>query len=250
MKGDFVLRILVSIFVGILLVMPANAAGWSVYDRVPKVGTVILKKNSLPPSINFVVVNGTPDNKYAIPANSVQIKSFDLLYAVNDDEVAYILSHELGEVIAQNIPQKNKNCSSLDIDAMGIDLMINSGYNPLAGIALLGKLSRSSAENETEKSVFFERMSNLYDYLSYNYPSKLLLSYDSKSYRAFLMDYSSVIYERKANSKVQASFNRAQAKISSKRLKMISKYDYAQSKLLDWNVYPELLKSITEPEEK
>lgn len=197
-----------------------------------------MKKNSLPSDVRFEVVNTAPSNRYAISANIIEINSEDLDLAVNDNEVAYVISKELGEVIVKNISPKAKPADTKYIDAMGMDLMINSGYNPLAGIAMQNKLNHKDTAEY------------LYDFLTYNYPSKVLAGYNEDCYEEFLKSIQPQINEIKSNKKKLKKFFKTQAKLSSKRFKYLSQFNEKTSKLVNWNMTTDLLKSITEPEEQ
>lgn len=237
-------RIFITLFsIAVMIILPANAAQWTAADRVSYIGTIIVKKNSLPGDIQFKAVSGVPDNRYAIAANSVQINSEDLLYANNDSEVAYLIASELGGIIVKNINTKNKFYSSEEIDAMGLDLMINSGYNPLAGIAVLVKMSNSGRTIDIDKAQF------IYDYLLYNYPSKLRAGYSNNEYETFAKNFQPVLQERNSSKRKLKHFYKSQAKICANRVKSITKYNAQVSKLSEWNLTTELLLSITEPEE-
>lgn len=268
-----------SLFAAAVFVMPANAATWVAANRVAPVGAQIVKANSLPSTIKFKVVNGAADNSSATTTNTIQVSSTDLSYTGNDNEVAYVVAHELGGIIADNVGKKKvrsffknlftRNLSSdnvistamnseyvtnkentkynKDADIMGIDLMINGGYNPLAGIVVLTKMPGSTLEILQGKPANSERAMYIYDYLTYNFPSKVKAGYGCNEYRAFLAYANPIVEERNADKKKLDKFNKEQKKLKSERDKQLSKYK-ATGGLSSWNVSYELLKSITEPE--
>ena len=268
-----------SLFAAAVIVMPANAATWVAANRVAPVGAQIVKANSLPSTIQFKVVNGVADNSSATTTNTIQVSSTDLSYTGNDNEVAYVVAHELGGIIADNVGKKKvrsffknlftRNLSSdnvistamnseyvtnkentkynKDADIMGIDLMINGGYNPLAGIVVLTKMPGSTMEILQGKPANSERAMYIYDYLTYNFPSKVKAGYGCNEYRAFLAYANPIVEERNADKKKLDKFNKEQKKLKSERDKQLSKYK-ATGGLSSWNVSYELLKSITEPE--
>ena len=250
MKGADLRSFLHIVLIIAFCAMPACASNWNPAERVPQVGTIIAKKNSLPPSIKFETVNGPPNNKYAITANTIQIDYNNLIYASNDNEVAFIISEELGEIIVKNITPNSKFYDSKEIDAMGVDLMINGGYNPLAGISVVTKMPKTPVENVTNKPANTEQAETIYDYISYNYPSKILAGYNSDEYKEFIAYIQPILDERKINKKKYKSYNKSQTKFNLNRTKKLGKYDETTSKLRSWGVTSELLQSITEPEEK
>ncbi len=224
--------------IAIFIALPSYCADWNALDRVNYVGTMITKRNSLPSSIKFELVNNCPNNRYAISSNTIQISKSDVECTFDDNELAYIISHELGEIIVKNLNPKDKFCDEPDIYFMGIDLMISAGYNPLAGISILEKFDKT------------DKAEHLYDYILYNYPSKIIAGYNSAEYNLFNSNIDYKIKERKSNKKKLAKYNKKQAKISKARFKRLAKYDPNISKLSSWKITKDLLKSITEPEEK
>ena len=134
-------------------------------------------------------------------------------------------------------------------DVMGIDLMINAGYNPLAGIVVLTKMPGSTWEITTGKPANSERATYLFDYLTYNFPSKISAGYNCQEYRNFLAYVEPQVNARNANKRKLAKFNKTQAKIKAKRTKELAKYKTTNG-LSSWNVTYDLLKSLTEAEKK
>ncbi len=274
-------KVILSLFVAAVMILPASAATWVAADRVSPVGSEIIKKNSLPTNIQFKVVNGAADNSSATVTNTIQISSTDLSYTGNDNEVAYVVAYELGNIINDNIGKKKvrnyvksaiaSNLSADNVittamnsstvtgrenindaksaDVMGIDLMINAGYNPLAGIVTLTKMPGSTFEALAGKPANSERAMYLYDYLLYNFPSKVKVGYNCQEYRTFLAYANPIVEERNANAKKLKKFNKNQAKIKTKRAKQLAKYKTSGG-LASWNVSYELLKSLTESETK
>lgn len=272
-------KIFLSLFVVAVFVLPSSAATWIAADRVAPVGAKIIKANSLPSTIQFKVVNGAADNSTATSTNTVQISATDLTYTGNDNEVAYVVAQELGGIINDNVGKKKvrkyikssiaSNLSSDNVlatamnsdfvntkentkdakeaDVMGIDLMINAGYNPLAGIVVLTKMPGSTWEITTGKPANSERATYLYDYLTYNFPSKVKVGYNCQEYRNFLSYIEPTVNARNSNKRKLAKFNKNQAKIKAKRAKQLAKYKNT-SGLSSWNVTYELLQSLTESE--
>ena len=275
-------KILLSIFLSAFLILPSMAATtWNAENRVSPVGKIVVEKNSLPAKLQFKAVETNVDNSDTATTNIVQVSKDDLKYAGNDNEVAYVVAYELGNIINDNIGKKKvrnyvksaiaSNLSSDNIittamnsstvtgrenindakasDVMGIDLMINAGYNPLAGIVTLTKMPGSTFEALAGKPANSERAMYLYDYLTYNFPSKVKAGYNCQEYRTFLAYANPIVEERNANAKKLKKFNKNQAKIKTKRAKQLAKYKTSGG-LASWNVSYELLKSLTESETK
>ncbi len=272
-------KIVLTLFVLAAVVLPSNAATWVAADRVADVGAKIVKANSLSAAINFKVVNGAANNANAPLTNTVQISSADLTYTGNDNEVAYVVAHELGGIINDNVgKQKVRNylksaitntlsednvisnamnsdyvenkqsmSEAKEADIMGTDLMINAGYNPLAGIVVLTKMPGSTWEILRGKPANSERAMYIYDYLTYNFPAKVKAGYGCNEYRNFLVYADPIVQERNSSKKKLEKFNKEQAKIKAERTKQLAKYK-STGGLSSWNVTYELLQSITESE--
>lgn len=274
-------KFIVSLFAAVVMVLPASAATWVAADRVPVVGKALLEKNSLPSNATFKVVNGAVDNSNVSTTNIVYISSADLTYAGNDNEVAAVVSNELGHIInghyaknkmkniakaalTSNLSSDNiittasnsefvANKSSLkdnkEADITGVDMMIQAGYNPLAMIVVITKMPGSTLETLTGKPANSERAMNVYDYLTYNYPSKVKAGYGCNEYRAFLTYANPIVEERNSNSKKLAKFNKEQEKAKKERAKNIAKYK-ATGGLSGWDASYTILKTLSESSEK
>lgn len=274
-------KIFVTIFAAALMIMPAQAATWVAADRVAAVGKTIITKNNLPAKTTFKVVNGAADNTNTSTTNIVQISSTDLTYAGTDTEVAAVISHEIGQIINGKSAKDNfrkiaknaitSNLSSDNIittaanseyvsnktslsdnkaaDITGVDLMIQAGYNPLAMIVVVTKMPGSTLEILQGKPANSERAMNIYDYLTYYYPSKVKAGYGCQEYRAFLTYADPIVAERNSNKKKLDKFNKEQAKNKALRAKNIAQYK-ATGGLSGWDASYTILKTLTESSEK
>lgn len=274
-------KIIVSLFAAVVMVLPASAAKWVAADRVPVVGKALLTKNSLPANATFKVVNGSVDNSNVATTNVVYISSADLAYAGNDSEVAAVVANELGHIInghyaknkmkniakaalTRNLSADNiittasnsefmANKSSLsdnkEADITGADMMIQAGYNPLAMVVVITKMPGSTLETLAGKPANSERAMNVFDYLTYNYPSKVKAGYGCNEYRAFLTYANQIVADRNSNSKKLAKFNKEQEKAKKERAKNIAKYK-ATGGLSGWDASYTILKTLSESSEK
>ena len=273
-------KIIISIFAVALLIIPANAANWSAADRVPAVGKVIITKNNLPAKTTFKVVEGIANNSNTSLTNEVQVSKLDLAYAGTDTEVAAVISHEIGLIIngkcakdklrnltknaiSNNLGQDNvitaatnseflANKTSLKdnkaADITGVDLMIQAGYNPLAMIVVITKMPGSTLETLQGKPSNSERAMNIFDYLTYNYPSKIKAGYGCQEYRAFLTYAEPIVSERNADKKKLEKFNKEQAKNKTERAKEIAKYK-ATGGLSGWDASYTILQTLVDSSE-
>lgn len=274
-------KIIVTIFAVAMMILPSSAATWVAADRVSTVGKAIITKNGLPPKTTFKVVNGAADNSNTSVTNVVQISSTDLTYAGTDTEVAAVVAHEIGLIINgkaskdkfRNIAKAaiTENLSSDNIittasnseflankvslsdnkaaDITGADLLIKAGYNPLAMVVVVTKMPGSTLEILQGKPANSERAMNIYDYLTYNYPSKVKAGYGCQEYRTFLEYAKPIVAERNSNKKKLAAFNKTQAKNKALRAKNIAQYK-ATGGLSGWDASYTILKSLSESSEK
>lgn len=274
-------KIIVTIFAVAMMILPSSAATWVAADRVSTVGKAIITKNGLPAKTTFKVVNGAADNSNTSATNVVQISSTDLTYAGTDTEVAAVVAHEIGLIINgkaskdkfRNIAKAaiTENLSSDNIittasnseflankvslsdnkaaDITGADLLIKAGYNPLAMVVVVTKMPGSTLEVLQGKPANSERAMNIYDYLTYNYPSKVKAGYGCQEYRTFLEYANPIVTERNSNKKKLAAFNKTQAKNKALRAKNIAQYK-ATGGLSSWDASYTILKSLSESSEK
>lgn len=274
-------KLILTILALSFVIMPACAATWVAADRVAPVGKILLQKNNLPANSTFKVVNGAADNSDVSTTNVIQISSTDLTYAGNDNEVAAVVSNELGHiinghyaknkmrniakaVIADNLSSDNvinsaansdfvNNKASLsdnkEADITGADMMIQAGYNPLAMVVVITKMPGSTLEIVSGKPSNSERAMNVYNYLTYNYPSKVKAGYGCNEYRAFLAYADPIVKDRNSNSKKLAKFKKEQEKAKQTRAKNIAKYK-STGGLSGWDATYTVLKQLSESSEK
>ena len=274
-------KIILSLFLAVSLAAPSLAATWSAVDRVPTVGKQVLTKNSLPTTTKFVVTETEVANSTSNTNNELYIPKTDLGYAGNDNEVAAVIAQQIGVVINANASKKKfvSNVTSalagnfadtsleksalianeltlnsmsekdkMNADITGVDLMIQAGYNPLAMIVVLGKQPGTSLDILKSQPNSFRRTMYIYDYLSYNYPSKVKAGYNCKEYKNFLAYIQPTIAERNSNKAKLAKFQKEQAKLKKERAKQIAKYK-ATGGLNGWDASYTILKNLADSAE-
>ena len=274
-------KILLSLILAGTLAMPALAATWSAVDRTPTVGKQILSKNNLPSTTKFVVTEITVTNSTSNTNDEIYVQKTDLGYTGNDNEVAAVIAQEIGVIINANASKKKlvsnitsaiagnfvdtnlentalvaneltlNNMSAKDqmnADITGVDLMIQAGYNPLAMIVVLGKMPGSTVDILKSQPNNFKRSMYIYDYLSYNYPSKVKAGYNCKEYKNFIAYIQPTIDERNSNKSKLAKFQKEQAKLKKERAKQIAKYK-ATGGLNGWDASYTILKNLSESSE-
>lgn len=274
-------KILLSMFLIASLAAPSFATTWSAVDRVPTVGKQILTKNGLPSTTNFVVTETNVVNSTSNANNELYIQKEVLGYTGNDNEVAAVISQELGVIINANVSKKKfvSNLASawagnfatedaqnkallvnqislnamsekdqMTADITGVDLMIQAGYNPLAMIVTLGKIPGTTWETMTGQLNNIKRTMYIYDYLSYNYPSKVQEGYNCQEYRNFLAYIEPTVTARNSSKKLMKKFEKTQKKLKQQRAKQIAKYK-ATGGLNGWDTSYTILKNLSESAE-
>ncbi len=268
-------KLIITLMAFAITTISANAATWVAADRVAPVGKKLLEKNGLPTTTTFKVVDGIADNSMATSTNIIYVSSTDLSYAGNDNEVASVISNEIGHIINGQTTKKklrdlaksaiNSNLGADNLittaansayvenkanladekaaDITGVDLMINAGYNPLATVVWITKMPGSSFETLQGKPCNTERAMNVYDYLTYNYASKVKVGYNCQEYKSFLAYADPIVAERNSSAKKLAKFNKQQAKNKANRAKSIASYKSTGKS--DWETSYELLKAFT-----
>lgn len=271
-------KLILSLCIASLISAPALAASWSAVDRTPTVGKQILTKNNLPSTTKFVVTETAVTNSTSNTNDEIYVQKTDLGYTGNDNEVAAVIAQEIGVIINANASKKKlvsnitsaiagnfvdtnlentalvaneltlNNMSAKDqmnADITGVDLMIQAGYNPLAMIVVLGKMPGSTVDILKSQPNNFKRSMYIYDYLAYNYPSKVKAGYNCKEYKNFLAYIQPTIDERNSNKTKFAKFQKEQAKLKKERAKQIAKYK-ATGGLNGWDASYTILKNLSE----
>ena len=274
-------KLLGLLFILSILSIPSFAAEYNASSRVAVIGANILTKNNLPSKTSFKVVKGLADNTYTSTNNIIEISQDDLTYAGNDNEVAAVVSNEIGHIIngkaakdkfrdiaknaiANTLSKDNiistaanseylKNKTNLkdneEADITGVDLMIQAGYNPLAMIVVITKMPGSTLEILQGKPANAERAMNVFDYLTYNYPSKVKAGYGCQEYRNFLAYADPIVQERNSDKKKLEKFNKEQEKNKQLRAKNIAQYKTTGG-VSGWDASYTILKTLTESSEK
>jgi len=224
--------------------------------RVNTIGTNILVKNKLPDKITFKISEDETANAYANINKEIYVQKGLLQYVENDDELAAVISHEVGHIVNAHIQRQSlisaiisyftskvteeKYKTSVDTinqlsmlklsrndeyesDLTGVDLMIGAGYNPLAMISVFNKICGNSLDFIESHPSGDKRTMNVYDYLSYNSPSALKKGFSTSSYSSFLAYAQPTVELRKSNPKAMAKFQKKESKLKQARLKRAQK---------------------------
>ena len=249
-------KLILSVLTMSIFVVSASAATWTATGRVAPVSKIVVEKNSLPAKLQFKIVDGTVDNSTTSTTNVVQISKTDLTYAGNDNEVAAVVSYELGQIINGKSGKDNLRAATKAIlaeklskdnivnttanseywnsktalkdkkeaDMTAVDLMVKAGYNPLALVVVITKMPGTNLELVMGQPANSERAMSAYNYIAYNYPEKIKAGYGCQEYRNFLA-YSDPIVQKRNKSKRQVKkFAKEQEKIKADRARSLNQY--------------------------
>ena len=89
---------------------------------------------------------------------------------------------------------------------------------------------------------------NVFNYLTYNYPSKVKSGYGCQEYKNFLTYANPIIEERNASAKKLAKFNKEQEKNKAERIKNVNQYKATGTS--SWDTSYQLIQAFTESSEK
>lgn len=70
---------------------------------VNKIGNKILTANSVETKVNFVLINEDVQNAYTDASDTVAVYSGLIKYCENEDELAFVIGHEIGHAVANHI---------------------------------------------------------------------------------------------------------------------------------------------------
>lgn len=248
--------------------LSANAAAttnWNSAAQVKRVNTIgknILAKNHLPTKITFKVIDTDEVNAFANVDKEICVYTGLLKFVENDSELAAVISHEIGHIVNNHVAKQNvvgtvaataiynvnmdsrlkaganaaNNMTMLkmsrteeyEADITGADLMTKAGYNPLAMVSVLYKISGNYVDVISTHPSGDKRTMYVYDYITYTYPAKVKAGYSSASYKSFMNYANPIIKARNADPKKLAKFKKDQAKLKAKRLAKLEKYKTAK----------------------
>lgn len=246
--------------------------------RVEKIGTALLSKNNLPAQVTFKVVETDEVNAYASGDNEICVYTGLLKFVEDDAELAGVIAHEIGHIINNHVAKQsivstitataisNANISSrlktgaavaqdlsmkkmsrndeYEADITGVDLIKNAGYNPLAMVSVLYKISGKYVDFIQTHPSGDKRTMYIYNYITYTYPDKLKLGYSSDSYKQFMEYATPIVNKRNTSESKVAAFNKEQEKLKAKREKKMEKYQNSQQ-ISPWLASYNLLKSLS-----
>lgn len=236
----------------------ALATDWdseAALKRVNTIGAKLLKANNVNYPIEFKVSNEEDVNAYANIDKEIYVYKGLLEFVDTDEELAGVIGHEMGHIInghcakqgvlgtgiavLASMMSKNETVTAIgttlaqsklsrndefEADITGVDLMNKAGYNPLAMVSLLNKISGDAYIDILQTHPSGEkRILNAYNYIEYNYASKLVNGYKTDSYSKALTMIKPTVEKRKNSERLTKKFNKQQEKLLKKKEKRVKK---------------------------
>ena len=271
-------KIILSLFTVALFVLPSSAATWTAADRVAPIGKVVVEKNSLPAKLQFKLVEDNVNNSTTSSTNIVEISKSDLKYAGNDNEVAAVISYELGQIIngktgkdnlraaakailAEKLSQDNivnttanseywNSKTALkdkkEADMTAVDLMVKAGYNPLALVVVITKMPGTNMELIMGHPANADRAMSAFNYIDYNYADKVKAGYGCQEYRNFLTYADPIVQKRNKTKRSIKKFAKEQEKIKADRVKNLNQYKMSGG-ITGWDATYAVLNELSTP---
>ena len=223
--------------------------------RVNTIGSKMLKANNVNYPIEFKVSSEEDINAYANIDKEIYVYKGLLEFVDNDEELAGVIGHEMGHIInghcakqgvlntgiavVASVVVKNETANAVgqqlaqsklsrtdefEADISGVDLMSKAGYNPLAMVSLLNKISGDAYIDILQTHPSGEkRILNAYNYIEYNYATSLAKGYNTDSYKKALEIVKPTVEKRKNSTRLTKKFNKQQEKLLKKKEKRVKK---------------------------
>ncbi len=154
-------------------------------QKILDIHSKILNTNKLNKHVSIVLYSAskTINAEAHYMDKSIYVYTGILPYIDNDDELAFLISHEIAHCLDfYDGPLKaftmrlNPKEYETKADLIGIDMMVKAGYNPISAICAMNKIS---SESVWDNWIFYShpkgstRMVNMYKYIYKKYPEAL-----------------------------------------------------------------------------
>ena len=101
--------------------------------RVSQVGADMARVSNVGGQPEFIVIEDETPNAFVLPGAKVAVHTGLLPLASSDDELAAVLGHEMGHVVAKHA---NERASQQSLSSIAIDLLSDGGANRNLALAL------------------------------------------------------------------------------------------------------------------
>lgn len=152
--------------------------------QIMQIGYRVLNANQIDKRMTFFYVN-SKDVNAATTLRSKQISVYKGLLPMldSDDELAAVICHEIAHGLDAHkglwrrlIMAGSSKSYEFKADKKGVDLMVNAGYNPVAMIVTLNKITEEPCwfERYPSHPGGSERLLTIYSYIYSKYPEYLV----------------------------------------------------------------------------
>ncbi len=236
-----------------------TATNWdsaAAVQRVNTIGKKLIVANGIGQNITFKVSDQADINAYANINKEVYVYKGLLQYVTDDQELAAVISHELGHILnghcakqgvlntgvnvlanvaarkvgtvaagvgQQLVSSKMSRKDEFEADITGVDIMTKAGYNPLAMISVLNKICGNYIDILQSHPSGEKRLLNIYNYVEYNYPAKLKAGFKSESYTKAQAFLEPTAQKRRASESLTKKYEKEQKKLLVKKEKRMAK---------------------------
>lgn len=205
------------------------------FNVINHIGLKLMTTNGIDGDVHFVVSENEEANASTDLKNRISVYKGLLEYVETEDELAFVIGHEMGHVTKSHVKKSvfrrsltstaavtgtvlnvigllndssglvktgtillgssaagelvNKKISrgqETKSDKLSIDYMVNAGYNPLASISILNKISGNYFDFFSDHPSGEKRIKNAYKYIKKTYPEYIEQGYPTKSYQKAL----------------------------------------------------------------
>lgn len=117
-------------------------------------------------SAEIALISSNEINAWQLhPSDWVCVPTAMTSFMDNEDELAFILGHELGHVVdsacaAVTLNRQNQIICEMRADAIGFRLLVAAGYSPYAAAGAFGRLEMYSGDIETGISGLFRQLAS------------------------------------------------------------------------------------------
>ena len=162
-------------------------------EKIAQVSKNLILKNKINKRVPVIVTSNTEVNAVTNPlTRQIEIYSGILGLIDNDDELAFIIGHEMAHAVESYdgpfkiiVNQWNSKSYEYKSDLKAIDYMVNAGYDPISAMIMLNKFSPEPLSdwgflNTHPKGS--KRLLAMYKYIYRKYPQYLSSSKTSDAY--------------------------------------------------------------------
>ncbi len=152
--------------------------------KIMQIGFRILNANQIDKRMTFYYSTNKDVNAVTyLSSKQIAVYKGILPFLDSDDELAAVIAHEISHGIEAHkglwrriVMSSNSKAYEFKADKNGVDLMVNAGYNPVAMIVMLNKISAEPCWFEVSSTHpgGIQRLVSIYEYIYSKYPEYLI----------------------------------------------------------------------------